>query len=200
MERAKNKTVLVVDDEPNVRAYLANLLEDAGFNVLTAGDGHEALSIIKSTRPDFISLDLVMPRKSGHKLLFELRKDKDLARIPVLIVTAHAQDELGQSDLEDIIRTMPAPVSTIQKEEVEPGTTVYLEKPVKRLDYVRCVQRMLGIDEEGEEADKIDLREKLEQQIRSADPEALRRALTALGKGSAPPGEAPAGKGKKDTR
>jgi hypothetical protein len=94
---------------------------------------------------------------------------------------------------------MPAPVSTIQKEEVEPGTTVYLEKPVKRLDYVRCVQRMLGIDEEGEEADKIDLREKLEQQIRSADPEALRRALAALGKGSAPPGEAPTGKDKKDT-
>jgi CheY-like chemotaxis protein len=186
MAKAEDKTILVVDDEPNVREYLANLLEDAGFNVITAGDGHEALRIIKEKRPDFISLDLVMPRKSGHKLLFELRKDKELAGIPVLIVTAHAQTELGQSDLEDIIRTMPAPVSTIQKDEVEPGTTIYLEKPVNRLDYVRCVQRMLGIEEEKVEAEKITLKEQLEQQIRAADPDALKRALEALGKKGPP--------------
>ncbi len=195
MEKSEDKTILVVDDEPNVREYLANLLEDAGFNVLTAGDGHEALSIIKEKRPDFISLDLVMPRKSGHKLLFELRKDKDLARIPVLIVTAHAQTELGQSDLEDIIRTMPAHVSTIQKEDVEPGTAIYLEKPVNRLDYVRCVQRMLGIEEAREEVEKMGLKEELEKQIRTADPDALRRALEALDKGRTPPGgDAPTGK------
>jgi CheY-like chemotaxis protein len=182
MERAEDKTVLVVDDEPNVRDYLANLLKDAGFNVITAGDGHEALEIIRSQKPDFISLDLVMPRKSGHKLLFELRKDKSLAQIPVLIVTAHAQDEMGQSDLEDIIRTMPAPVSTIRKDPIEPGQTLYLEKPVNRLDYVRCVQRMLGLEEAKEEAEATSLKDKLEQQIRNADPDALRRALEALGK------------------
>jgi len=188
MDRAEDKTVLVVDDEPNVRDYLASLLKDAGFNVLTAGDGHEALQIIREKRPDFISLDLVMPRKSGHKLLFELRKDKDLAQIPVLIVTAHAQDEMGQSDLEDIIRAMPSPVSTIQKEEVEPGQTIYLEKPVKRLDYIRCVQRMLGLEEAREEAEKMTLKDELEKQLRKADPDALRRALEALGKKSSSPG------------
>jgi len=187
MNRAEDKTILVVDDEPNVRDYLANLLKDAGFNVITAGDGHEALEIIRAQKPDFISLDLVMPRKSGHKLLFELRKEKELAKIPVLIVTAHAQDELGQSDLEDIIRTMPAPVSTIRKDPIEPGQTLYLEKPVNRLDYVRCVQRMLGIEEAKEEAEKISLKEALEKQLRSADPDALRRALEALGKKTSSP-------------
>ena len=103
MARAQDKTVLVVDDEPNVRDYLAQILRDAGFNVVTASDGAAALEIIQKERPDFISLDLVMPKKSGHKLLYELRKDKELSRIPVLIVTAHAQDELGQNDLQDIL-------------------------------------------------------------------------------------------------
>ncbi len=82
---------------------------------------------------------------------------------------------------------MPAPVSTIRKDPIEPGQTLYLEKPVNRLDYVRCVQRMLGIEEAKEEAEKISLKEALEKQLRSADPDALRRALEALGKKTSSP-------------
>ena len=130
MPRAEEKTVLVVDDEPNVRDYLAQILRDAGFKAVTASDGEEALAIVRKQRPDFISLDLVMPKKTGHKLLYELRKDKDLARIPVVIVTAHAQDELGQNALQDIMEN-----------RVVSGPGAYLEKPVKPLDYVHCVQR-----------------------------------------------------------
>ena len=62
MPEAKDKTVLVVDDEPNVRDYLAQILRDAEFNVVTASDGDEALEIIRESPPDFISLDLVMPK------------------------------------------------------------------------------------------------------------------------------------------
>ena len=103
MQRAEDKTILVVDDEPNVRQYLATVLQDAGFNVVTAGDGVEALEMIQKSIPDFISLDLIMPKKSGHKLLHELRRNKQWSRIPVLIVTAHAQDELGKADLQDLL-------------------------------------------------------------------------------------------------
>ena len=103
MTRPEDKTVLIVDDEPNVRDYLAQILRDAGFGVVTAGDGDEALEIIRENPPDFISLDLVMPRKSGHKLLYELKRDRKLARIPVIIVTAHAEDDLGRGDLEDLM-------------------------------------------------------------------------------------------------
>ena len=176
MTRAEDKTVLVVDDEPNVRDYLAQILRDAGFHVVTASDGGEALEIIQKQRPDFISLDLVMPKKSGHKLLYELRKDKELARIPTLIVTAHARDELGKSDLQDILenRVVSGPVLS--------GPGVYLEKPVKPLDYVRCVQRTLGVEETGDEADRIDLQEELQRHLPSAEPHALRRALEALKK------------------
>ncbi|NQT39817.1 MAG: response regulator [Planctomycetes bacterium] len=169
MERAADKTILVVDDEPNVRQYLKTVLQDAGFKVVTAGDGVEALEIIKEKVPDFISLDLIMPKKSGHKLLHELRRNKLWSRIPVLIVTAHAQDELGKADLQDLLDS-----------RVMSGPGTYLEKPVKPLTYVRSIQRALGIEEAEETADRINLKEELRNSLRSASPEALRKALEAL--------------------
>jgi len=171
MVRPQDRTVLIVDDEPNVRDYLAQILSDAGFNVVTAEDGKVAMEIIREDPPDFISLDLVMPRKSGHKLLYELRKDRTLAQIPVLIVTAHARDELGAGDLKDIVDN-----------RVIAGPGVYLEKPVKPLDDVRCVQRALGIEESPESEDRISLQEELQKALPSAEPHALRRALEALKK------------------
>ena len=169
MLRPQDKMVLVVDDEPDVRDYLAQILRDAGFQVQTAGDGEAALELIRTSPPDFISLDLVMPKKSGHKLLYELQKDRALSKIPVLIVTAHARDELGKGDLEDIIDNA-----------VISGPGVYLEKPVKPLDYVRCVQRTLGIEETAEDEDRINLQEELQRHLPAAEPHALRRALAAL--------------------
>jgi CheY-like chemotaxis protein len=169
MAEPRDKTVLVVDDEPTVREYLAQVLRDAGFNVLTAGDGEEALAIIRRHPPDFISLDLVMPRMSGHKLLYELRKDKALSRIPVVVVTAHAQDELGHGDLHDIMQN-----------RVISGPSVYLEKPVTALDFVRCVQRALGLPETEADEERITLQEAVTKQASHAEPHALRRALEAL--------------------
>lgn len=62
MTGEKQKHVLVVDDEPDVRSYLRSALEDAGFLVETACDGLEALGAIRRDPPDLISLDLVMPK------------------------------------------------------------------------------------------------------------------------------------------
>jgi CheY-like chemotaxis protein len=173
MVRAEDKTILVVDDEPNVREYLKTVLEDAAFNVLTAGDGEEALEVISRERPDFISLDLIMPKKSGHKLLYELKKDKDLSRIPVLIVTAHAHDELGKGSLEDLLSN-----------RVMSGPGTYLEKPVNPLSYVRSIQRALGIEESEETEDKLSIKEELQRELQGADSDSLRKALEALRKGS----------------
>ena len=173
MEQARDKTILVVDDEPDVREYLKTVLEDAEFKVVTAADGVEALEMIHREKPDFISLDLIMPRKSGHKLLYELKRDKDLSRIPVLIVTAHARDELGKDNLEDLLSN-----------RVMSGPGTYLEKPVKPLAYVRSVQRALGIEESEEAEDKLSLRGELQQELQGADADALRQALEALKKGS----------------
>ena len=171
MARAEEKTILVVDDEPNIREYLQMVLEDAGFNVVTAGDGVEALKRIREKKPDFISLDLIMPRKSGHKLLHELKKEKELSRIPVLIVTAHARDDLGKGDLKDLMDN-----------RVMSGPGIYLEKPVNPLKYVRAIQRTLGVEESEGTKDKFDLKEQLEESIQGASLDKLREALAVLNK------------------
>jgi two-component system alkaline phosphatase synthesis response regulator PhoP len=171
MERPEDKTILVVDDEPDVRGYLKMILEDAGFRVVTAGDGEEALERIHSEKPDFISLDLVMPRKSGHKLLFELKRDRELSRIPVLIVTAHARDELGKKALQEVLDS-----------RVMSGPGTYLEKPVNPRSYVRAIQRTLGIETAPEAEEKGDLKEELQKSLRGASAEAMREALEALRK------------------
>jgi len=171
MASARDKTILVVDDEPNVRTYLRRVLEAADFNVVTAADGDEALQIIREQKPDFISLDLVMPKRSGQKVLYELKKDKELARIPVLIVTAHAKTDLGKEQMEGLL-----------EDAALSGPGLYLEKPVSPLAYVRCVQRALGLEESEETTSKISLKEELENRLKGADADALRRALEALDK------------------
>jgi len=171
MESHEEKTILVVDDEPDVRGYLKMILEDAGFRVLTAGDGVEALELIHRDRPDFISLDLIMPRKSGHKLLFELKRDRELSRIPVLIVTAHARDELGKKALQEVLDSA-----------VMSGPGTYLEKPVNPSSYVRAIQRALGIETPPEAEEKGDLKDELQKSLRGASVEAMREALEALRK------------------
>jgi CheY-like chemotaxis protein len=169
MQRAEDTTVLVVEDEPDVRLFLQTALEDAGFNVLAAADGEEALDMIRQHKPDFISLDLILPRKTGPRLMHELKRDKELAKIPVLIVTAHAKTDLGKKALEDLLDsgTMSGPGS-------------YLEKPVKASTYVHCVQRALGIEESPDPDDKIGLKEELQDAMRAASPDALRKALEAI--------------------
>jgi CheY-like chemotaxis protein len=169
MERADEKIVLVVDDEPDVRNYLRMILEDAGFRVVTAGDGIEALDSIRRQKPDFISLDLIMPRKSGHKLLFELKRDPELKQIPVLIVTAHARTELGKKDLDDIMG-----------DRVMFGPATYLEKPINPSNYVRCVQRALGLPLSPQMEERVNLKQELQESLEEASPDALRKALAAL--------------------
>jgi CheY-like chemotaxis protein len=174
MARPQDFTILVVDDEPDVIIYLRTLLEDAGFNVVTAADGNEALEIVKQRKPDFISLDLVMPRKSGIRFFYELRHNKEWARIPVVIVTAHARDEKIEKDIQDLFaeRTMMGP-------------RTYLEKPIKPGNYVNLVKQELGISTEEEAVtaaqETNQLRERVRNLLDQSDPETLKKALELLG-------------------
>jgi len=166
MSDEQRKYVLVVDDEPDVRSYLKNALEDAGLAVETAADGLEALELVRRRRPDLISLDLVMPRHSGVRFYRELQKDKTLAKIPVLVVTGHARDELGRADFEEMTMSGPG---------------VYLEKPVRPATYVAAVRRLLGLETPPEpEPEPEELRRELSRALSQADRDALQRALDAL--------------------
>lgn len=171
MVKASEKTVLVVDDEPDILIYLQTILEDAGFNVITAPDGLVALEEVKKKKPDFISLDLVMPHKSGIKFYYELRKNKEWSRIPVVIVTGHAKDELGKRDLSELFEG-----KTIS------GPRVYLEKPVKPMDFVNLIKKELDIpiEEEIGKSHERDIKDEITSLLQNADPEKLKRALEIL--------------------
>ena len=162
------KTVLVVDDEADIRSFLKAALLEAGFNVVTAEDGENALEAVKQKAPDLISLDLVMPRKSGVKLYRDLQKNKEWSNIPIIIVTGHGRDDLGKADLKEL---------TIS------GPGVYLEKPVRPDNYVAAVKQILGMDtttEEKELATKVELQSNLKTLIDEADPETLRKIKQML--------------------
>jgi len=166
-DRAK-KTILVVDDEADVRNFLKAALSEAGFEVVTACDGFEALEQVEKQTPDLISLDLVMPKKSGAKFRRELIKNKEWAKIPIIIVTGHARDDTGRADLKELTMSGPG---------------IYLEKPVKPDNYLAAVKSTLGMDTTEEEAvlaEKVETQSKLKNMIDGADPETLRKIKKML--------------------
>jgi len=101
MAIASDKRILVVDDEPDVRNFLAACIQDAGFIVDSAFDGQDALEKIEKELPDLMTLDMVMPRKSGIDLIRTLRKNKKWAKLPVIVITAHARDEFASADIKN---------------------------------------------------------------------------------------------------
>jgi CheY-like chemotaxis protein len=80
--------ILVADDNAQVRDLLELLLEDAGHQVTLCADGSEVLPASRAQRPDVVLLDLNMPDVDGFTALEQLRKDEQLRKVPVIIVTA----------------------------------------------------------------------------------------------------------------
>jgi CheY-like chemotaxis protein len=80
--------VLVVDDEPDVRALLRRMLEREGYTVAEADNGRAALDRVRERRPSAVLLDLMMPEMDGFEFLEELRRDEAGRGIPVIVVTA----------------------------------------------------------------------------------------------------------------
>lgn len=81
------KRILIVDDEPDVLAYLGAFLEDNGFPVTTAANGKEGFETAKAQIPDLIILDITMPEESGVRMYRNLQEDPQTAGIPVIVVT-----------------------------------------------------------------------------------------------------------------
>ena len=99
MKSKEAKILLAEDDKYICRAYKDGL-ERAGFQVLVAFDGVEAMQKVRSEKPDLILLDLIMPVKNGFEMLEELKKDPAFKRIPVIILSNLGQDsdrEKGKS-------------------------------------------------------------------------------------------------------
>jgi CheY-like chemotaxis protein len=172
MAHASEKKILVVDDEPDVRNFLAACIEDAGFQVDTACDGAEALEKVQADPPDLMTLDMVMPRVSGINLMRQLRNMDQFARLPVIVITAHAHDELGSED----IKGFNAFTSGLR-----PRYT--MEKPVTPKKLVKAISDILGVDTEETPGSKDgNDRLKVIEMIGRTDAETLKKIQSLLAK------------------
>jgi len=168
MAQASEKTILVVDDEPDVRDFIATCLEDAGFKVETAVDGVDALEKIEANIPDLMTLDMVMPRRSGLSLMRKLRKNEKWKDLPVIVITAHAQDEFASEDVKELLVAF----------EAKQQPRHILEKPITPPKLINAVSEILSVFPE---TDSADGKENLIQAINEADPATLQRIQSLLG-------------------
>ena len=83
------QTVLVVDDEQNIVNIIAFNLKKEGYEVLTAGDGEEAVEIVEKHQPDLILLDIMMPKMDGYEAC---RKIREKYNMPIIMLTARAEE------------------------------------------------------------------------------------------------------------
>jgi two-component system alkaline phosphatase synthesis response regulator PhoP len=91
------KWILVVDDEVAIVRMLKDRLESAGFEVLTAYDGAQAVEVARQERPDLIIMDVTMPRMDGLTAAKQLRSDPTTAHIPIVMLTARGQESDEQA-------------------------------------------------------------------------------------------------------
>ena len=93
-------SVLIVEDEPSVREFLAFVLADEGFRVRTAGDGCDALAAVEQERPDVVLTDLMMPRMDGYELIARLRREQLVGHgIIAMTAVVPARHRAPQADL-----------------------------------------------------------------------------------------------------
>jgi DNA-binding response OmpR family regulator len=127
------QTVLVVDDEPRIAAIAADYLRHAGYAVLTAGDGAEALALARARRPDLVVLDLGLPRLGGLEVARTLRAER---AVPIVMLTARVEESdrlLG----------------------LELGADDYITKPFSPRELVARVKAVLRRTEKGAPADGL---------------------------------------------
>ena len=118
------RRVLVVDDEPNIAKIVKKQLEVSGYDVIVAGDGEMALTKVREEHPEVILLDVMLPKRNGYEVLGILKQDEQLKHIPVMMLTARAQQQDQQTSLEH-------------------GADAYLAKPFQLEELVEQVQALL---------------------------------------------------------
>ena len=83
-----HKKVLVVDDDPFIRTLLMAWLQEAGYKVVTAGDGQQAIEQVDREKPDLLLLDLMMPKLDGYSVARWLRRHAETSALPIIVLSA----------------------------------------------------------------------------------------------------------------
>ena len=123
------KRILVVDDEPDILLMVSNRLKASGYDVVSAADGQAGLEMAKTSRPDLIILDLMLPKMDGYKVCSFIKKDSRYSKIPVIMFSAKAQ----QDDIK-------------MGEEV--GADAYIVKPFDSRVLLEKITGLLGENQE----------------------------------------------------
>ena len=118
------KRILLVDDEPDIRITLSRRLKANGYEIDTAENGMEALEKVKVSLPDLVILDVMLPELNGYQVCRTLREDAKTRDLPVLMLTAKAQ----QTD-------------KFWGEKI--GVTAYLTKPVDENILIKTIDEIL---------------------------------------------------------
>jgi DNA-binding response OmpR family regulator len=117
--------VLVADDDPDILALVTFRLERAGYDVVAANDGEQALHLALADPPDLAVLDVMMPKLDGYEVTTRLRQDERTRRMPIILLTARVQED-------DIARGF------------EVGADDYVKKPFSPQELGARVQAILG--------------------------------------------------------
>jgi len=119
------RTIMVVDDNPDIITIVKTILEGKGYSVLSASGGQELLNLLTDRKPDLIILDIMMPEMDGLEVLGRLKAVTETASIPVILLTAKVQyeDVLGGYKL---------------------GADSYITKPFTSTQLVNGINLLLG--------------------------------------------------------
>ncbi|MEM7226969.1 MAG: response regulator [Pseudomonadota bacterium] len=119
------KTVLIVDDERNIMLSLKHLMLRAGYQVLQASDGEEALEIAEASVPDLILLDVMIPKRDGYDVCQTLRANPAMNHVQIIMLTAKGQEVEIEKGL-------------------ALGANAYMTKPFSTTELVEKVKSLLG--------------------------------------------------------
>ncbi|MBC7285251.1 MULTISPECIES: response regulator [Alphaproteobacteria] len=117
--------ILIVEDEPNIIESLSYILRRADFDVAIAANGLEALERLRGTKFSAIILDVMMPGMSGFDVLRQVRADRNLSGLPVIVLTAKGQSRDRQT-------------------ASEAGATEFITKPFSNADIIACLRQVTG--------------------------------------------------------
>jgi DNA-binding response OmpR family regulator len=117
--------ILIADDDPDILALVSFRLERAGYEVVQARKGEEAVQLALARRPDLAVIDVMMPRIDGYEATRQLRRQEETSRMPIILLTARMQEE-------DIARGFDA------------GADDYVRKPFSPQELGSRVQAALG--------------------------------------------------------
>ena len=125
------RKILIADDEPDSIEFVREALADSPYEVVSASNGAEAISVARDQKPDLIILDVEMPEKNGFEVFAELRKSADIAKAPVIMLTGVAEKtgiKFNASDMGEFLGGEP---------------DAYIDKPIEPFVLKQTVARLL---------------------------------------------------------